>query len=416
VAIGSITTTTGIVSWQPSGNPVYYIVEHRLANTSGNWASANVYNSAYTLTNLSPCKTYEVRLRTFCGGQNYSGYTTPVQFNTASTNPTVSLTVNSEALGCQEHIVATPGFASYTWAFNNETKTDTIRSLYSYKSQDYCLVTVTDVHGCQGSTSYTTPTFPGDCISSVTDSIYRSAILADTAAYKADITLLAKGITTMMKNDTVKQIVKQHALIGYSIVSHTLSFETLKNECTTQGMNIVSRIKTNLWNNGFSAADTARVRQIFTDRPISNVTPAASLMPVLDFPYLNSYYQDPNYPAWDSLSADYVMGHTIDTLGMNYRCFALNGQNQITTSWINRNSVYRKLPVWQVTFLTNKRNSVKTDDKVQRSGALCGCITIDGKVSCCTMGSNCGDNGIPADCDPCPETGNKLIDKSWMRL
>jgi hypothetical protein len=379
VAIGSITTTTGIVSWQPSGNPVYYIVEHRLANTGGNWASANVYNSAYTLTNLSPCKTYEVRLRTFCGGQNYSGYTTPVQFNTASTNPTVSWTVNEVGNGCALILGATPGYASYCWTFNSLSDCSGDTNAIAINTSGTLQLTVTDAQGCVGNSSYTVPSFPSLCVTHSRDVAIKNALVADSATIRSDLSLIAKSLAGLLNDSVIKVVVKNTAIAHGNNGEYYARINVLSDSCQNRNINLKSVMKQSLWSNGGTTQDTARLAAVMNGFSV-NTSPSTTVYPVIFYQYLDTYYHDPNLtPAWDNLSPRYVVPLTFHSTP--YKSFYLNSSNVVQFSYINPNQLKNK-PIWSIFVYNNELNVFETwDGTISNAIGIPGCSCGPPKTS-----------------------------------
>lgn len=97
VSISNITTSSGKVSWTAASGASHYYVHYKACGAVGE-TPVLVSGTNYTINNLDPCTTYEVRLRSACpdgGSYIYSDFTNIENFTTANSNPAVSLSISN---------------------------------------------------------------------------------------------------------------------------------------------------------------------------------------------------------------------------------------------------------------------------------------------------------------------------------
>ncbi|MCC2589746.1 fibronectin type III domain-containing protein [Chryseobacterium sp. MFBS3-17] len=80
--VTNITPDSAVVTWDPVPS-ASYVVEYREVGST-TWTTVNVTTNSYTLTNLDPYTTYEVRVASVCSGAQ-NPFSTPVVFTTLPT-------------------------------------------------------------------------------------------------------------------------------------------------------------------------------------------------------------------------------------------------------------------------------------------------------------------------------------------
>lgn len=84
ININTITQSAANVNWNSVANAANYIVNYKL-HTASNWTSANIPSNSVSLTGLLSNSLYDVRIKTDCGNNNMSNYSTTQSFTTLGT-------------------------------------------------------------------------------------------------------------------------------------------------------------------------------------------------------------------------------------------------------------------------------------------------------------------------------------------
>ena len=82
LAVSNITTTGATLSWE-GGEATQWQVAYGTASNFEGVTEEIIDNNVYELTSLQAATTYYVRVRAFCGGQDFGSWSDPLQFNTA---------------------------------------------------------------------------------------------------------------------------------------------------------------------------------------------------------------------------------------------------------------------------------------------------------------------------------------------
>ena len=122
VSVSSITSTTATVNWTPYGGASFTWLHYKVQG-AGSESTVSVAGSSYQLTGLSPCHTYEVRLRSACGSIFTSAFTSTETFETESSDPSVNVTLSEHASPCYKFATATSGFFKYDWTNGVQSET-----------------------------------------------------------------------------------------------------------------------------------------------------------------------------------------------------------------------------------------------------------------------------------------------------
>jgi hypothetical protein len=84
LAVNSITQNSANVSWTSAINAVNYSVDFKMHSAS-NWTNSSIPSNTVSLTGLAPNTLYDVRVKTDCGNNNFSNYSSIVSFTTLGT-------------------------------------------------------------------------------------------------------------------------------------------------------------------------------------------------------------------------------------------------------------------------------------------------------------------------------------------
>ena len=375
VSVSSITSTTATVNWTPYGGASFTWVHYKVQG-AGSESTVSVAGSSYMLTGLSPCTTYEVRLRSACGSIVTSAYTSTEQFKTATSNPTVEISVEMLDNGCTAVIGATEGFVSYIWTKTGVSGADTLDNDTTgllIKSPGEYNVLATDANGCTATDALTIPyyMFTSGCITDEHNELIRDSVEAKAVQRTSDINLLAKALTALSANSTIKSIVKSLAL---SDPNYHVKISDLSAECTANSINLKNEVKTALWNNGGSASDTARVALIMNGFTYNfpGGTPTTNFYPSIYFHHLDPENIGDVSGAWDTLTPTYVVP-TVGNRTSPYSVRYLSGGSVATTT-ISKTTLL-ETPHWQVlinTLFPNDSGNDETDGPTAR----CSCSTL----------------------------------------
>ncbi|MDD3644726.1 MAG: fibronectin type III domain-containing protein [Bacteroidales bacterium] len=83
LAISNVSSTGATANWTAGGSETSWQIEYKAAS-SGTWTTQTVNNPTYTMTDLQPTTSYEIRVKSLCGAGVESAYTTVVSFTTAA--------------------------------------------------------------------------------------------------------------------------------------------------------------------------------------------------------------------------------------------------------------------------------------------------------------------------------------------
>jgi hypothetical protein len=364
------------VNWTPYGGASFTWVHYKVHGADSE-STVSVAGSSYQLTGLLPCHTYEVRLRSACGSIFTSDYTSTQTFETESSDPSVEVTVDDAYNPCYKRVSATSGFVRYDWTDGVTTKTNVGKEILITRPANYTVIAY-DTNGCTAEKSFTVYTYSSLCITDGYDLSVESSMKSDSNNLKSDIQLLSKGLSGIMNNTTVKGFVKSIALSRYGDYKrYFVPFQDLSDSCQAHSVDIKSLMITALWNNGASGADTARLASIYKTRTVTGVSPNVTLYPTIYFSYLNPDFQNPNYSAWDSVSADYVVASGYHGSG-DRTVYSLSGST-ISNSTLNWSQFDKEMPVWQLFMFTNFLCGSKTKT-YETTGIVNGPCTCDEKV------------------------------------
>ena len=135
----SVTCNSALISWDGVNGAVSYQLEYRaIGNPS--WTTINASSVYYSLSGLSANTNYEWRVRTYCGGADYSAYTYSQTFTTSCTTycqiPTgtyetgissTGVTLNwAPAAGAQSYTVEYQVWGSGTWITASTTTNNSV--------------------------------------------------------------------------------------------------------------------------------------------------------------------------------------------------------------------------------------------------------------------------------------------------
>ncbi|MBL0293990.1 MAG: fibronectin type III domain-containing protein [Saprospiraceae bacterium] len=113
----SVTCNSALISWDGVNGAVSYQLEYRaIGNPS--WTTINASSVYYSLSGLSANTAYEWRIRTYCGGADYSAYTYSQTFTTSCTTycqiPTGTYETGISSTGATLNWAPAAGAQSYT--------------------------------------------------------------------------------------------------------------------------------------------------------------------------------------------------------------------------------------------------------------------------------------------------------------
>ncbi|MBK9213976.1 MAG: fibronectin type III domain-containing protein [Saprospiraceae bacterium] len=142
----SVTCNSALISWDGVNGAVSYQLDYRaIGNPS--WTTINASSVYYSLSGLSANTAYEWRVRTYCGGADYSAYTYNQSFTTSCTTycqiPTgtyetgissTGVTLNwAPAAGAQSYSVEYQVWGSGSWVTASNTTNNSV-TLYGLAS------------------------------------------------------------------------------------------------------------------------------------------------------------------------------------------------------------------------------------------------------------------------------------------
>jgi hypothetical protein len=128
IQVHNVTETTTDISWDVMPNANRYEISYRVVNTP-TWTTVNTTNHTRTLTGLTRCTDYEIRLRARCAGNVYSDSSEIIAFSTV--NPYTLQTVNlgpdtvlyvEDSVLCLTLDAGFPG-RRYEWSTGDTTQT-----------------------------------------------------------------------------------------------------------------------------------------------------------------------------------------------------------------------------------------------------------------------------------------------------
>jgi len=221
---------------------------------------------------------------------------------------TVSWTAEEADYGCSIVLVATDGFPVYIWSDSDTTvnAADTNR-IYVTKPDTFWVEAI-DEFGCSDQAMYIVGAFDSKCLTNAQDIELADSLLADSVRIIHDMKLLAKGLAGLSENDTIKTLIKTIAL-QYAVEhdDYFVHFGILSDSCTSNGINLTELLQEVVWDNRETGTtpDTARIGDILPYFTMDDAL-ETKMYPIISFKYLYPEQQDSLYPAWDTLSADFV--------------------------------------------------------------------------------------------------------------
>ncbi|MEO0338828.1 MAG: fibronectin type III domain-containing protein, partial [Bacteroidota bacterium] len=115
LSLGSLNTTSALLSWNTVSGALAYTFRYRRVGTSA-WTQFDIASTSFGINNLLPNTNYEAQVRTLCQNNATSGYSNSINFRTQA---------NQSPTGCNE-TVNSNGFES-TWGIWNDGGSDASR-------------------------------------------------------------------------------------------------------------------------------------------------------------------------------------------------------------------------------------------------------------------------------------------------
>jgi hypothetical protein len=392
-SFSSITTSGATVSWEAvAGAASYYV--HWQPVAGGTEQNTQVSGTSVVLTGLDACTAYRVRIRTRCGPTTFSAFTAWSPFETASTNPSVSIEVEEAEFGCAKLLRATTGYNHYYWSNSDTTLYAGDTSVLLIEYTDTFRVKVLDEFGCTDETSFIVSGFPFDCISDTADEELLQTVLTDSLNIRNGLKMLAKGVAGLSSNDSIKQLIRTIAVQhNQAHGQHFVFLDELQDSCLNRGINLVSVLKEIVWNyRNVSNPDTAYLSGLIPNFKVNDGL-NSTLRIFISFNYLDPLHQNPSYPNWDSLSFDQVVSYALFSPDALPAYQLVDDEIVETTTTL---STYRNTaPVLQVGFVSTHRNSWVTErGTIAQLPKACGCVQTchhpKGDKVCGGGGTGCG--------------------------
>jgi len=221
---------------------------------------------------------------------------------------TVSITTEEADYGCDVILVATDGFPVYLWSSGDTTINAADTNMIYLTKPDTFWVEAIDAFGCSDQAMHIVGAFPSKCLTDAQDIELADSLLADSALISVDMKYLAKGMSGLSDNDTIKTLVKNIATENNDLGDfYHVYFTTLIDSCTAHSINLIERLQEVVWDNRETGTtpDTARIGDILPYFTMDDAL-ETKMYPIISFKYLYPEQQDSLYPAWDTLSADFV--------------------------------------------------------------------------------------------------------------
>lgn len=190
-----------------------------------------------------------------------------------------------------------------------------------------------------------------------------------------------------MYDTTVNKLVKN--LIEAEIHPNHPNMVTLQTLCDsldTQNYCLLDSLKEFLYQNGESAADTARLDDIFYTRVV-NTSPSLTLNTAICFPALDSTLNEDIRSDWDEVTPDYVVPisayHDTSSI-VDYNLYHVD-TNRVIQSQSQDTSQWKANPSWQIVLTSlTKANLVYTGQYVTNgTKAKCLCHHFDNLTNNC---------------------------------
>jgi hypothetical protein len=409
-SFSSITTSGATVSWEAvAGAASYYV--HWQPVAGGTEQNTQVSGTSVVLTGLDACTAYRVRIRTRCGPTTFSEFTAWSPFETASTNPSVSIEVEYAQSGCAAALLATDGFDLYTWRNSRQTVCSGSDPVIHASSADTIWLTATDAFGCTADNYLIVGPFSSSCISESDELELVDSLNAKRGDYASIARMLAVGMAAMANNDTIKCLVKFIAQDHFNRTNSTLNvfFNELIDSCQAKGIDLVSRLQEIVWNGreAGSSPDTARIRSVLPSFRAENSL-RTTIYPHITFNYLSEVFQNPDYPNWDTLNVEYVAAvgfHSAEQIPL----YRVDSAGNVVSTLMPQDEYIYSIPVWQIGFAAREIPNPKHVDPVLHwpTGWTCACKSEfsfpdppSGTMFPCTYPRptrcNCGDMGCLA--------------------
>ncbi|MEO7176243.1 MAG: fibronectin type III domain-containing protein, partial [Saprospiraceae bacterium] len=134
LTVYNINYNSATLSWSPTYNAAYYVVEYRMSNQYANWTSVIANGTSLVLNNLYANTSYEWRVKTHCYNNNESNWSYISNFTTQYVNcypPTWLSTTNIQCNMARANWDPIPGAYSYyiqwkesgsnTWTYSGTT-------------------------------------------------------------------------------------------------------------------------------------------------------------------------------------------------------------------------------------------------------------------------------------------------------
>jgi len=151
VTEGSITTTSAAITWA-AGEPGQWQVAYKKA-ADAEWTELNpVSTNSYTFNSLDPATNYQVKVRAYCGGEDYGAWCTPVTFATeCAVIPAVGYAENFDSYTagsgnlpiCWSRINTGTSYTTYPYVSGNNAYS-TSNCLYFYVYGSESTTTISD--------------------------------------------------------------------------------------------------------------------------------------------------------------------------------------------------------------------------------------------------------------------------------
>ena len=119
--VSDVTESSITVDWAPGNNESSWEVEYN-SETDSTWVSqGTITTPSYTLNNLQPSTLYNIRLRSVCGGGEYSNWTTVSQRTECALIATLPYTENFDTwTGATTTTSVADNNLPYCWSYYNE--------------------------------------------------------------------------------------------------------------------------------------------------------------------------------------------------------------------------------------------------------------------------------------------------------
>ncbi len=148
LAISNISSTGATATWTAGGSETSWQIEYKTAAAT-TWTTQVVHTPTYTMTGLQPSTTYEVRVKSLCGTNVESPYTTIVPFTTSAppcVAPTNLAISNISSTGATA--TWTAGSSETSWQIEYKTAVATTWTTQVVNTPTYTMI------GLQPSTDY----------------------------------------------------------------------------------------------------------------------------------------------------------------------------------------------------------------------------------------------------------------------